>query len=65
MSDPMALFQEFFSVGDIMDRMPGDLQTGDDLSISINRDRGFQEPSSRFTGSLGIVVVGVRSGEPG
>jgi len=46
MSDPMTLFQEFFGVRDIMDRMLGDLQTGDDLPIGINRDRSFQE--SRF-----------------
>ena len=48
-----------------MDRMLGDLQTRDNLSISINRDRSFQEPFSRFTGSPGIVVAGIRTGEPG
>ena len=64
MSDPVTLFQEFFSVRDIMDRMLRYLQTGDNLSISINRDRRFQEPFSRFTGSPGIVMAGVRTGEP-
>lgn len=36
---------------DIMDRMVGDLETGDNLLISINRDRGFQEWFSDLTGS--------------
>ena len=65
MSGSVTLFEEFFSVRDIMDRMLGDLQAGDNLSISISRDRCFQEPFSRFTGSPGIVVAGVRAGEPG
>jgi hypothetical protein len=61
----MTLFQEFFGVGNIMDRMLGDFQTGDNLSIGINRDRGFQKSFSRYTGSPGIIVAGVRAGEPG
>ena len=65
MSDPVTLFQEFFGVRNIMGRMLVDLQTGDNLSIGINRDRGFQESFSRFTGSPGIRVAGVRAGEPG
>jgi hypothetical protein len=65
MTDPMALFQDFFSVWDIMNRMLGDLQTGNNLSISINRDQGFQESFSRFTGSPGIIVTGIRTGKPG
>ncbi len=63
--DLVALFQEFFSMRYIMDRTLGDLQAGDDLLIRIKGDRGFQEPFSRFTGSPGIVVAGVRAGEPG
>jgi ribosomal protein L21E len=62
MLDPVTLFQEFFGVRDIMDRMLGYLQAGDNLLISINRDRGFEESFSRFTGSTGIVVAGVRAG---
>jgi len=65
MSDPVALFQEFFGLRDIVNRVLGDLQTGDNLLISIYRDRSFQEPFSRFTGSPGIVVAGVRTREPG
>ena len=57
MSDFVTSFLEFFGIRNIMDRMLGDLQTGDDLSISINQDRGVQEPFSRFTGSSGIVVT--------
>jgi len=64
-SDPVTLFQEFFGMRNIMDWMLGDLQTGDNLSIGINRDRGFQKSFSRFTGSPGIVMAGVRAGEPG
>jgi len=60
MSDSVKLFQEFFGMRDIMNRLLGDLQTGDNLSISSNRDRGFQEPLSGFTGSPGIVMAGVR-----
>jgi hypothetical protein len=55
MSDPVTLFQEFFSVRNIMDRMLGDLQTGDDLSIGIDGDGSFQESFFRFTGSPGII----------
>ena len=58
-SDPVALFQEFFSVRNIVDWMPGDLQTGDNLLISVYRNRSFQETFSRFTGSPGIIVAGV------
>jgi hypothetical protein len=63
-SDPVALFKEFFSVKDIVDRMLGDLQTGDNLLISVDRNRSFQEAFSRFTSSPGIVVAGVRTGKP-
>jgi hypothetical protein len=42
MSDPVTLFQEFFSVRDIMDRVLRNLKTGNNLSIRINRDRGFR-----------------------
>jgi hypothetical protein len=65
MPDPVTLFQEFFCVWDIMDRMLGYLQAGNNQSISISRDRGFQESFSCFTGSPGIVVAGVRAGESG
>ena len=64
MSKSVTLFEEFFGVWDIMNRMLGDLQTSDSLSISINGDRGFQEPFSGLTGSPGIVVAGIRAGEP-
>ena len=65
MSDTVTLFQKFFGMQDIMDRMLIYFQTGDNLSIRINRYRGFREPFSGLTGSPGIVVAGVRAGEPG
>ena len=64
-SGPVTLFEKLFSVRDVMDRMPGDLQTGDDLLIRVNRDGSFQEPFSGFPGSPGIGVAGVRTGESG
>jgi hypothetical protein len=59
MSDPVTMSKEFFGVGNVMDRMLGDLQTGDNLLIRINGNRGFQESFSCFPGSPGIVVAGV------
>lgn len=35
MSDTATLFEEYLTMRDIMDRMLGDLQTGDNLSIRI------------------------------
>jgi hypothetical protein len=42
----VALFQEFFSVGDIMDRVSGDLHDGDNPVRSINGDGDFQEQAN-------------------
>jgi hypothetical protein len=35
-SGPVTLFEEFFSVRNIMDRVLGDLETGDDLFFRVN-----------------------------
>ena len=51
MSGPVTLFKEFFSMRDIVDRVLGDLQTGDNLLIRINSDGSFQEPFPGLTGS--------------
>jgi hypothetical protein len=51
----MTLNEEYFRVRDIMDWLLGDLEPGNDLSISIDRDRGFQESFSIFSGSPGII----------
>ena len=51
----MTLNEEFFRVRDIMDRLLGDLEPGNDLSIRIDGDRGFQESLSSFSGSPGII----------
>jgi hypothetical protein len=50
-SSSLRLFQEFFSVRDIMDRMLGDIQSGNNLMRGIDRYRGFQEPFSGFAGT--------------
>ena len=55
LSCPVTLDKEFFRVRDIMDRLLGDLEPGNDLSISIDGDRGFQESFSSFSGSPGII----------
>lgn len=65
MSDSVTFFSGVFQRADIMNWMLVHFQTIDNLSISINRDRCFQEPFSCFTCSSGIAVVGVRAGEPG
>ena len=65
MSGSVTLFEEFLGMRNIMDRMLGDLQTGDNLLIGIDGDGCFQEPFSGFSGSPGIVVAGVRTREPG
>ena len=51
----MTLNEEFIRVRDIMDRLLRDLEPGNDLSISIDGDRGFQESFSSFSGSPGII----------
>ena len=51
----VTLNEEFFRVRDIMDWLLGDLEPGNDLSISIDGDRRFQESFSNFSGSPGII----------
>ena len=55
LSRSVTLNEEFFRMRDVMDRLLGDLEPGDDLTIRINRDRGFQESFSGFPGSPGII----------
>jgi hypothetical protein len=50
----MALFQEFFGVRNIVDRVLTDVQTSDNLMRSIIGNRDFQEPFSRFTGTKNV-----------
>lgn len=40
-----------------------DDKSGNDLEFCINRDRGFQEMFSEFTGSFGEVVAAITAGE--
>jgi hypothetical protein len=46
MYESVTLFEEFFCMRDIMDRKLGYFEAGDNLPISIDRDRCFQEPFS-------------------
>ena len=64
-SGSVTLFEEFLGMNDIMDWILRNLQTGDNLLIRVNGDGGFQESFSGFTGSPGIIMTGVRAGEPG
>jgi hypothetical protein len=50
-SGTVTLFEEFLGMKNIVDRMLGDLQTGDNLLIGINGDGCFQESFSGFPGS--------------
>jgi hypothetical protein len=59
MSESVTLFEEFFGMRHIMSMMLRDREASDNLSVGIDRDRGFQEPFSDITGSPGIVVTGI------
>jgi hypothetical protein len=63
-SGSVTLFEKFLGMRDIMDRMLGDLQTGNNLLLGINRDRCFQESFSGFPGSPGIIVAGIELVNP-
>jgi hypothetical protein len=54
-SRSVTLNEEFFRMRDIMDRLLGDLEPGNNLPVSIDRDRCFQESFSDFSGSPGII----------
>jgi len=43
----------------------GSNESGDDLMIGINRDRGFQEMLSNLAGSDWVIVTGISAGKPG
>jgi len=64
-SGSVTLFKEFLGMKNVVDRMWGDLQAGDNLLIGINRDGSFHESFSGFPGSPGIIMTGIRTGEPG
>jgi hypothetical protein len=59
MPGPVTLSEEFAGMTDIVDRVLGDLQTGDDVTVGIDRDGRYQELFSRLTGSPGIIVAGI------
>lgn len=64
-SGSVTMFEEFLGMRNVMDRVLGDLQAGDNLKICVNRYGCFQESFSGFIGSPGIIVAGVRTGKPG
>jgi hypothetical protein len=61
----VTLNEEFFRMGNIVDRLQGDIEPSNDLLISIDGNRSFQESFSDFSGSPGIIVAGIRDGESG
>jgi hypothetical protein len=63
LSRSVTLKEEFFRMRDIMDRLLGDLEPGNDLAACIDGDRGFQESFSGFTGSPGIIGTSVGAGK--
>jgi len=57
--DPVTLSEEFLGMRYIVNQMLGDLQTGDNLLIHNDGDRGFEEPFSSFPSSPGMVVADI------
>jgi hypothetical protein len=55
LSRSVALNEEFFRMWDVMNRLLGDLEPGNELPVSIDGDRDFQESFSGFPGSPGII----------
>jgi len=55
LSRSVTLNKEFFRTGNIVDRLLGDLEPGNNLPISIDGDRSFQESFAGFSGSPGII----------
>ena len=63
-SNSLTVSQEWYGMIDIVYGVLGDFDTQDHLLMSIHSNRGFQEVFSRFTRSPGVVVTGIRAGEP-
>ena len=63
LSGSVTLNEKFFCMRDIMNRLLGDLEPGNDLIICIDRYRRFQESFSGFTGSPGIIRTGIGAGK--
>jgi hypothetical protein len=51
----VTLNEEFFRMRDDMDRLMGDLESGNNLQVSTDRDRCFQTSFSVFSGSSGKI----------
>jgi hypothetical protein len=61
----MTFFQENKSMLGFMDAVLGYHESGDDLLVSIDSNRSFQEMFSQLSGSDGIVMTRISAGEPG
>jgi hypothetical protein len=59
----MTLNEEFFRMRDIMDQLWGDLQTGDDLTIRIDKGRGLQEAFPGLSDPQGIAGTCIGTGK--
>ena len=64
-SGSVTLFEKFLGMNNIVNRMLGDFQTGDNLLIRVNGDGCFQELFSGLTGSPRIVVAGISTRKSG
>lgn len=64
-SDSLTLSEQWCRMVDIVYGVLGDLDAQDHLLVGIHCDRGLQEALSCFSGSPGVIVTGVGTGEPG
>jgi len=60
----MTLNEEFFRMRNVVNRLLGDLEPGNDLPIGIDGDRCFEKSFSGFAGSPGIIGTGIGTGKP-
>jgi hypothetical protein len=59
----VTFFQEDEGMPGFMDAVFGDHESGDELLISIDGDRSFEEMFSHLTGSDGVIVTGIPAGK--
>jgi hypothetical protein len=61
----VTFFQERESVVGIMDSAFRYHESGDNLLINVDRNRGFQEMFSDLSGSFRVIVTTISAGKPG
>jgi hypothetical protein len=64
-SGSVRLNKEFFCMRDIMNRLLRDLEPGNNLTICIDGNRGFQEAFPGLSCSPGIVGTCIGTGKSG